>query len=53
MRAKIAPCPLIGLDSEVVTAGVNISCRIGSFTIAGLPDATITKSRERVGADVQ
>lgn len=53
MLAKIQSCAVIGLEGALVEVEVDLSNGLAAFTIVGLPDAAINKSRERVRSAIK
>ncbi len=48
MLAKVRSGAIIGLDGAIIEVEVDISSGLPSFTIVGLPDATVQEAKERV-----
>lgn len=48
MYAKLKSAAVLGIDAYPLDVEVDISSTIPSFTIVGLPDASVSESRERV-----
>ncbi|MEE9583718.1 MAG: magnesium chelatase domain-containing protein, partial [Dehalococcoidales bacterium] len=53
MLAKVVSCALVGLEGAIVEVEVDISPGLPSFTIVGLPDASVQEARERVRAAIR
>ncbi len=53
MLTKVNTCAVIGMDGAIVEVEVDISPGLPTFTVAGLPDAAVQESRERVRAAVR
>ena len=53
MLAKVSTCAVVGLDSYIVEAAVDISPGLPTFTIVGLPDTAVQEARERVRAAIR
>lgn len=53
MLAKVKSCATIGLSGSIVEVEVDISPGMPSFTIVGLPDASVQESKERVRAAIK
>jgi len=53
MPAKILSAAVIGIDAELIDVECDISPGLPSFTIVGLPDASVRESRERVKAAIK
>ncbi len=53
MLAKIQSCAIIGIEGALVEVEVDVANGLAAFTIVGLPDAAVNKSRERVRSAIQ
>src|SRR5713226_6764652 len=53
MLAKIQSCAVIGIEGALVEVEVDVANGQAAFTIVGLPDVTVNKSRERVRSAIQ
>ena len=53
MLAKVISCAILGLEGVIVEVEVDISPGLPSFTVVGLPDATVQEARERVRAAIR
>lgn len=53
MSPKIRSATIIGIDAECIDVECDISSGLPSFTIVGLPDASVRESRERVKAAIK
>lgn len=52
MIAKVLSSAVIGIDAYLVEVEVNISCGLPKFYIVGLPEASVSESKERVKAAI-
>src|SRR5512136_1475962 len=48
MLSRVHSAALSGIDARVLDVEVDVSNGLPSFTIVGLPDATVKEARERV-----
>ncbi|MBR2505292.1 MAG: magnesium chelatase, partial [Elusimicrobiaceae bacterium] len=53
MLASIQTCALKGIDGFEVTAEVDISSGMPTFSVVGLPDAEVKESKDRVIAAIR
>src|SRR5205085_9199847 len=53
MIAKVESASLLGLEAARVQVEVNLSKGLPSFTIVGLPDASVREARDRVVAAIR
>src|SRR5436189_4897537 len=53
MLAKVQSCAVIGLEGALIEVEVDLSNGLAAFTIVGLPDASVNKSRERVRSAIK
>lgn len=53
MLAKVIGCAVVGLEGAIVDVDVDIAPGSPSFTIVGLPDTAVQKTRERVRAAIR
>jgi len=51
--AKVFSSALLGIDAALVEVEVDLAAGLPSFTVVGLPDASVKESRERVKAAIQ
>jgi magnesium chelatase family protein len=52
--AKVTSCAVVGLDGELVDVEVDLAfAQLPAFNIVGLPDASVTESKERVRAAIK
>jgi len=53
MLAMVQSCAVVGLDGALVQVEVDLAQGLPSFTIVGLPDASVNEAKERVRAAVK
>jgi len=52
MLAMVRSATLVGVQGQPISVEVHVSTGLPSFTIVGLPDASVRESRDRVRAAI-
>ncbi len=53
MTARVLSCATLGIDAYIVHIEADISRRLPSFSVVGLPDSAVKESRDRVMAAIK
>ena len=53
MTARVLSCAILGIDAYIVHIEADISRRLPSFSVVGLPDSAVKESRDRVMAAIK